>query len=79
MTETLTLYSKPGCVQCDASVRKLTKEGLEYDYVDVTTDDGALKKVKDLGYMQVPVMTYGDEHWSGYRPDLIDQIAAGQQ
>ena len=76
---TLTLYSKPGCVQCDASVRKLDKEGLNYTYVDIMQDDEALAKVKSLGYAQAPVITYGTEHWSGYRPDLIDQIAVTQQ
>ena len=75
---TIDLYSLPGCVQCKLTAKKLEREGLEYQLVDMTEPDN-LAHAKSLGYLQAPVVIYGDEHWSGYRPDLIDQIAAGQQ
>ena len=35
---TVTVYSKPACVQCNATVRALDKKGIEYD-VDLTAED----------------------------------------
>ena len=68
----LTIYSKPSCVQCNATYRALDDRGVEYDVVDMSKDEQALQKVKDLGYLQAPVViTPQGEHWSGFRPDLI--------
>lgn len=73
---TITVYSKPACVQCDATYRALDKQGLEYTIVDISSDDIALDYVKSLGHMQAPVVVVGTEHWSGYRPDRIRALAA---
>ena len=43
---------------------------------DVSADEKALQTVKELGYMQAPVVIAGDDHWSGFRPDKISQLAA---
>ncbi|MCS4485103.1 glutaredoxin-like protein NrdH [Gleimia sp. 6138-11-ORH1] len=72
---TITVYSKPQCVQCDATKRALKKQGLDFEVIDMSLDLEALEFVKGLGYVQAPVVMAGDEHWSGYRPDLIKQIA----
>ncbi|MDO5061342.1 MAG: glutaredoxin-like protein NrdH [Actinomycetaceae bacterium] len=71
----ITVYSKPQCVQCDATKRALKKQGLEFEVIDMSLDLEALEFVKGLGYVQAPVVMAGDQHWSGYRPDLIKQIA----
>ncbi len=73
---TITVYSKPMCVQCDATYRALDKQGLDYRSIDVTQDDSALEFIKGLGYQQAPVVMAGDDHWSGYRPDRIKAAAA---
>ena len=74
LTTEATLYSKPGCQQCRATERKLDSEGIKYTYVDVSASAPALATIKDLGYLQAPVVvTASGEHWSGYRPDLIEQ------
>lgn len=73
---TITVYSKPACVQCDATYRALDKNGLEYVIVDISTDEVALDYVKSLGHMQAPVVVAGAEHWSGYRPDRIRELVA---
>lgn len=72
----ITVYSKPLCVQCDATKRALTKAGLAYSVVDVTEDADALAKVKALGYMQAPVVITEDDHWAGFRPDKIKALSA---
>lgn len=67
----ITVYSKPGCVQCQATMRKLDKRGAAYEVRDVTQDERAYQRVRELGYQQVPVVEAGEQHWSGFRPDRI--------
>lgn len=70
----ITVYSKPSCVQCDATYRALDKHGIDYAVVDVTQDPEALAAVRELGYLQAPVVVAGTEHWSGFRPDKIKAL-----
>lgn len=73
---TVTVYTKPSCVQCTATYRALNARGIEFEIFDVSVDDKALQAVKDLGYLQAPVVITDEEHWSGFRPDKIDELAA---
>ena len=70
----VTVYSKPACVQCDATYRGLDRKGIKYGVVDITQDPRALEMVRALGYLQAPVVIAGDIHWSGYRPDEISAL-----
>lgn len=70
----ITLYSKPGCVQCNATVRSLDNAKLQYSTIDVSKDEQALELIKAMGYMQVPVVVTDNDHWSGFRPDKIDAL-----
>ncbi|MFI8595841.1 glutaredoxin-like protein NrdH [Kocuria koreensis] len=72
----ITVYTKPACVQCNATYRALDKRGISYDVVDVTEDAQALEHIKGLGYMQAPVVETEDDHWSGFRPDKIGTLEA---
>lgn len=69
------IYSKPDCVQCNATYRAFDKQGIDYQVVDLTLDQQALNHVKSLGYQQVTVIIAGDDHWSGFRPDKIGALA----
>ncbi|MGY9048085.1 MAG: glutaredoxin-like protein NrdH [Rhodobacterales bacterium] len=71
---TITVYSKPACVQCTATTRALDMRGIAYELVDLTQDAGAMQTVADLGYRQAPVVVAGDSHWAGFRPDMIGQL-----
>ncbi|AZQ77503.1 glutaredoxin-like protein NrdH [Flaviflexus ciconiae] len=73
---TITVYTKPACVQCNATTRALNKAGLAYDTVDLTEDAEALEAVKALGYQQAPVVMAGGDHWAGFRPDKIKALVA---
>lgn len=77
---TITVYSKPACVACDATYRKLNKHGIEYKSVNIME---ALTFVRGLdpSYAQAPVVLveFADgtsAHWSGYRPSSIEGLAA---
>ncbi len=71
----ITVYTKPACVQCNATYRALDKAGIEYSVVDISEDPAARDYVMALGYLQAPVVVAGDDHWSGFRPDRIKTLA----
>ena len=71
----ITVYSKPSCVQCNATMRALDKKGVNYSVIDVTEDQAAYDHVIELGAQQVPVVETGTEHWTGYRPDKISSLS----
>lgn len=71
---TITVYSKPACVQCTATTRALDARGLSYDVIDLTEDAQAMERVTALGYRQAPVVIAGEAHWAGFRPDMIGRL-----
>ena len=73
----ITVYTKPACVQCDATLRALDKAGISYQKIDVTQNAEAREFMMSLGYLAMPVVYVSPtQHWSGYRPDAIGSIAA---
>ncbi|MBX4959921.1 glutaredoxin-like protein NrdH [Rhizobium lentis] len=71
----VTVYSKPACVQCTATYRALDRLGVDYEIVDISEDAEALDRVRGMGYMQVPVVVAGENHWAGFRPDMISSLS----
>lgn len=72
----VTVYTKPACVQCNATYKALDKAGIAYDVIDISLDSEARDYVMALGYLQAPVVVVGNDHWSGFRPDRIKALAA---
>ncbi|MGZ4563846.1 MAG: glutaredoxin-like protein NrdH [Mycobacterium sp.] len=71
----ITVYTKPACVQCSATFKALDKQGIGYEKVDITLDNEARDYVMALGYLQAPVVVAENDHWSGFRPDRIRALA----
>ncbi len=76
----VTVYTTgPSCIRCTMTCRCLRSAGIPFEVVDVTIDNAALEFVSDeLGYSEAPVVIVAGEsphHWSGFRPDLIAQLA----
>lgn len=71
------VFSKPRCVQCDATKRTLDKMGIEYVVYDVTEDVDALRRLQtETDYTQAPVVIVdGSESWSGFRIDRLKALA----
>ncbi|MEX3507168.1 MULTISPECIES: glutaredoxin-like protein NrdH [unclassified Corynebacterium] len=69
------LYTKPACMQCNATKKALDRAGLDYEAVDISLDDEARDYVMALGYVSAPVVEANGEHWSGFRPDRIKELA----
>jgi len=74
MKTPVTVYSKPSCVQCNATYRALDKQGIKYQTIDISQDAEALEYVRSLGYSQAPVVVAEQDHWSGFRPDKIANL-----
>ncbi len=77
----ITVYSTgPSCMRCRMTERELTKAGLNYEVVNITEpgrEELRTWLTEDLGYTEAPVVMIGDDnHWSGFRPDLIKRAAA---
>ena len=73
------LYSKPtGCQACIATKRRLATTSVVYEERDATVEETA-KYLKAKGFLEAPVVAVffddQEEWWSGYRPDLIDELA----
>ena len=73
----ITVYTKPACVQCNATFRALDKAGISYEKIDVTQNADAREYVMSLGYLAMPVVHLSPtQHGSGFRPDRLRSVAA---
>lgn len=71
----ITVYSLPSCIQCIQTKKLLTREGYDFSEVMLSENEDAAMMVKQLGYSAAPVVIAGDDHWSGFRPDIIMALA----
>ncbi len=72
----ITVYTKTHCPQCDATKRQLTKQGLDFDQVDLTANQELVDQFIAKGFKQTPIVVTDEDTWSGYRPDMIKKVAA---
>lgn len=71
----ITLYTKPDCHACRLTKALLDRRGAEYRVIDLTAAPTAREKIAAWGYRSAPVVEAGpDRHWSGFRPDLLDEV-----
>lgn len=73
----VTVYSKPSCVQCNATYRKLDEKGIDYKIEDLTLPENEhlLTEFKNRDLLSAPIVVTPSNEWSGYRPDLIEELA----
>ncbi len=71
-----TVYTKPNCVQCDATKRMMDKLGVEYTTIDIAANPEELDKLIQMGYKSAPVVITNDDSWAGFQPDKISDLAA---
>lgn len=72
----ITIYSKPDCVQCDATKRWFKKEEIPFEDIDLTKDEEAMAKVIAMGYSSAPVVVTDTDDWSGFRISKIQDTVA---
>ena len=71
---TVRVYTKPQCMQCDMTKKAMDKAGISYLVEDIQEPQN-LEAVMYLGHMQAPVVMAGDDHWSGFQPERIKELA----
>jgi glutaredoxin-like protein NrdH len=54
----------------------MARHMIEYTEVKLQDDPQAMQMVKGMGYTAAPIVMAGESHWSGFRPDLIESLAA---
>lgn len=70
------VFEAEGCVQCWATHRALDDAGIAYETVSVDGRPEVVDELRALGFQQLPVVqAEGMRPFSGFRPDLIAQLA----
>lgn len=81
----ITVYTKPRCVQCNATYMALGTAGVSKESInsiDLSVNPDKLEDLKALGFMSAPVVTIHDDggalvdSWAGFRPDKIEEHKA---
>jgi glutaredoxin-like protein NrdH len=68
---TVTVHTKPACVQCDAVKRYLDRYGIEFQEVPLTPESAAAFQAR--GILAAPVVELpGEPPFGGYRRPLLD-------
>ncbi|MCH6206274.1 glutaredoxin family protein [Brucella ciceri] len=75
----ITVYTKPGCVQCNAAKRYLERHGATFEMVDVTADQDAYDYLVELGHRQLPVIKSGNHLFGGFKPEELLKLAEKQK
>ncbi|MBN8883045.1 MAG: glutaredoxin-like protein NrdH [Salana multivorans] len=73
----VTVYTKPDCVQCDATKRALHKYEIPFIEMNLSDNMDVLDRLKAAGWMRAPIVETADgQMWSGFRPDKIRDLAS---
>jgi glutaredoxin-like protein NrdH len=70
----VTVYTKPACVQCEATKRMMDKLSIEYNTVDITLDNDAFDMLISKGFKSAPVVITENDSWAGFNPDKISGL-----
>jgi len=64
----ITMYSGPLCNFCDAAKRLLSRNNLEYNEIDISTESGLIDEMikKANGKRTIPQIFFDDHHVGGY-------------
>jgi glutaredoxin-like protein NrdH len=72
------LWSKPNCIQCDATKIALEQrgkvKGIDFQEFSLVEDREALDRFKAAGYMSAPIVVTEHMTWAGFRPELIEKL-----
>lgn len=69
---TVIVYEKDFCQPC--RLTKMTLERLKINYETRSAEEN-LGYLRELGHMEAPVVVHGKYSWSGFRPDLIEELS----
>lgn len=67
----ITMYTKPGCPFCMMAEKWLTRNGYEFNLIEIT-DSAELETIKQTAGMSTVPIIYADEQLVGGYTDLIE-------
>lgn len=70
----ITLWRKPGCVQCDMTEREFDKRGIIYTERDLRRNPKAVERFLELGLTAAPIVETDLKRWSGFRLEKIKSL-----
>lgn len=71
----ITIYTLPHCIDCERTKVLMRRKNIKFNEVDLSQDNAARVRVRDdYGFSSAPVVETPDDVWSGFRPDLINEI-----
>ena len=75
MSKRIVVYSQPGCPPCTTAKEFLTRQGIEFEVKDISSDESAIKELIALGSQSTPTITVDGEVMIGFRQDdLMEMI-----
>ena len=78
----ITVYTTPGCSQCNMTKKWLDARTIAYTTVDLSQSPDDMAAVKALGYQAAPIIIVSngdaetDIHWYGFNPTNLARYAA---
>ena len=70
----ITLWTKPGCVQCEATKREFDKRGIIYTTRWLNKSPRAVERFIELGLTAAPIVETDTKRWSGFRLEKIKSL-----
>jgi glutaredoxin-like protein NrdH len=68
------VYSNLNCVQCDQTKKFLTLKGVEFENKMIQDSPEVYPLIEEKGYKSAPVVVVGDDSWSGFRLDKLNEL-----
>jgi len=82
----ITVYSKPGCVQCNATYRHLETKGLSegdgYEKVSLLDHPDMLETFREQKLLQAPIVVVNGDlstAFAGFQPDKLDDAISASE
>ena len=73
----ITIYTTPGCMGCEMTIKQLTKAGLPFNVVDLSTRPDLVEEFRSEGLMNAPIVEdQNSQRTAGFRPDRIRSLIA---
>lgn len=72
----LKLYTKTVCPKCVVAKAMLNGNEIEFEVINVEQDEEARNKLKDLGFMSVPIAELNDKYYTlpNQSEELLDDL-----
>ena len=69
------VYTKPGCVQCEYTKKKLDEFNIPHTDLDVIEHPIFAEQLRERGISGIPYVVAGEQTWTGFQYDKIKSIA----